>query len=332
MAVFWKTNAHSVQMDYTLSDQYLDDNTYVPASGGIISFGNLTGVVTGDPKGTLVVVDFGVHTSIVTVNVVGEDEQNTSEVQTLEFTDVVGGTFTLTFDGEETAAIDYDADAATVQTALLALSNLDADDVVVTGTAGDWTFTFGEDFAGINVPVLVCDGTNLLGGNNETQIITITGAPDGGTFTVTYSGQTTGNIAFDASAATVDTALEALSNIGAGDVTVTGNAGGPWTVEFTGALASTNVALMTADGSGLTGGTNPDADVAVDTEGDPGDPTATVATTAAGGEGDTAVAVGGTVYVDLTKVNADDANGKVFGKALSAVSANATTSTKIVLR
>ena len=39
--------------------------------------------------------------------------------------------------------------------------------------------------------------------NDEVQTVTLTGAPTGGTFTLTYGGQTTSGIAFDAAAATV---------------------------------------------------------------------------------------------------------------------------------
>lgn len=104
---------------------------------------------------------------------------------------------------------------------------------------------------------------------NEVQTLTITGTPTGGDFTITYAGQTTSAIAYNASAATVDTALEALSNIGAGDVTCTGGPlpGTAVVITFTGALAETNVALMTADGAGLTGGTTPDATIALTTTG-----------------------------------------------------------------
>ena len=75
----------------------------------------------------------------------------------------------------------------------------------------------------------------------------------GGTFTLTFSGQTTADIAYDASAGDVQTALEALSNVSPGDVIVTGSAGGPWTVEFDQAYGGINVPLMIGNGSGLTG-------------------------------------------------------------------------------
>src|SRR3954465_8763162 len=52
-----------------------------------------------------------------------------------------------------------------------------------------------------------------VAGTNEVQTITVTGTPTGGTFTLTYSTQTTAAIAYNATAAAVQTALEALSNI-----------------------------------------------------------------------------------------------------------------------
>jgi hypothetical protein len=97
--------------------------------------------------------------------------------------------------------------------------------------------------------------TGLYGPYNVTdEVQTITEGGSGLTsFTLTYSGQTTGSIAAAATAATVQAALEALSNIAVGDVTVTGNAGGPYTVTFGGTLADTNVAQMTATPTGGTG-------------------------------------------------------------------------------
>ena len=102
---------------------------------------------------------------------------------------------------------------------------------------------------------------------DEVQTVTLTGAPTGGTFTLTYAGQTTAGIAYNASAAAVTSALEALSNIGVGEVVVTGSAGGPWTVAFALTLADTNVAAMTASGASLTGGTAPDVAIATTTAG-----------------------------------------------------------------
>ena len=179
-----------------------------------------------------------------------------------------GGTFTLTFQGQTTAGIAYNADTATLDAALEALSNIGVGDVTCTGGPLPGTaivVEFTTALANTDVQQMTGSGTSLTGasvnvsvtqeavtGVNEQQQVEIEGTPTGGTFTLTYSGQTTGTIAYNAAAGTVDTALEALSNIGAGDVTVTGSASGPWIIEFTAALAETNVSTMTADGAGLT--------------------------------------------------------------------------------
>lgn len=101
---------------------------------------------------------------------------------------------------------------------------------------------------------------------NEVQTVTVTGSPTGGTFTLTWNSQTTAAIAYNATAATVRTELEGLSNIAPGDVTVTGSAGGPYTVTFGGAYLGDNTAQMTATAS-LTGGTTPGVTVATTTAG-----------------------------------------------------------------
>lgn len=81
-----------------------------------------------------------------------------------------------------------------------------------------------------------------------------TGTPDFGTFTLTFGANTTSALAYNISAADLQTALNALASItSAGGVTVTGDAGGPYRVIFT------NVgdrAAMTGDGAALYPETN----------------------------------------------------------------------------
>ena len=86
--------------------------------------------------------------------------------------------------------------------------------------------------------------------------ITSTTPPTAGTFTLTYGAQTTGTIVYNATAAQVQTALEALSSIGTGNVLVTGGPGpnGTFRIEFRGTLANTNTTAITATLTGLTGG------------------------------------------------------------------------------
>jgi len=126
----------------------------------------------------------------------------------------------------------------------------------------------GEALAGMDIdaPIYLSATDGLFAdaspGTNEQQTATITGTPTGGTFTLTFAGATTATIAYDAAASAVQSALELLSTIGAGNVKVTGSAGGPYTVEFINDLADTNVAAMTASGAGLTGGTTPGVTIA----------------------------------------------------------------------
>lgn len=191
------------------------------------------------------------------------------------------GTFTLTYDGQTTDPIAYNASAATVDAALEALSNIGAGDVTCSGgplpsTAVDIEFT--GTLAQTNVNAITANDNGLKTsittttqgnpGTNEVQRLSASPVPVAGTFTLTYDGQTTGNLDFDATASEIDAALEALSNIGSGDVTVTG---GPInsanvTITFTGALASTNVVELTASSS-LTGASPTDVTVATTTEG-----------------------------------------------------------------
>jgi hypothetical protein len=91
---------------------------------------------------------------------------------------------------------------------------------------------------------------------DEVDLITITGGPTGGTYTLTFEGQTTGAIAYNAPAHTVQDALEGLDAIGPGNVAVTGDAGGVYIVSFQGALGAQPLPNLTATPS-LTGGSSP---------------------------------------------------------------------------
>ncbi|MBF9135318.1 hypothetical protein I0C86_41445 [Plantactinospora sp. S1510] len=119
-------------------------------------------------------------------------------------------------------------------------------------------------------------GTGLYGpyagSTSEAQTVTITGTPTGGTFTLTWDGQTSGAIAYNATASAVQTALEAMSNINPGDVSVSGGPGPgtPYVVAFAGRYVGDNVPQMTASGASLTGGSSPAVGVTTTTAGGSG--------------------------------------------------------------
>jgi len=81
---------------------------------------------------------------------------------------------------------------------------------------------------------------------DEVQKWTLTGVGAAKKWTVEIDGQKSSDATLvgNASAATVLTALEKLPNINPGDLTITGSAGGPYTVTYlgTGAFGNINVA------------------------------------------------------------------------------------------
>lgn len=225
-----------------------------------------------------------------------------------------------------TAAIAYNANAATIQAAIEAVSGVEAGSMVVTGgplssgavtvtlrkragrwngsgvtavntggvggggtaavttaTAGvnadvtvtgsgtpqsPWLVTFLNSLAATDVQTIVVSNNSIGGGEvdveivqreslavNEQQLIAMIDQPTGGTFTLTFNSETTSAIAYNATAATVRAALEALTTPVPGDFVVTGGPfpASPVTVEFTGSYAGTNVGLISSSGASLTG-------------------------------------------------------------------------------
>lgn len=104
-------------------------------------------------------------------------------------------------------------------------------------------------------------------GTSAVQTVTINGSPAGGTFRLSYGGQVTNTIAYNAPASAVQTALRALSRIGSTGVSVTGSNGGPYTVTFGGPLAAYDVLPLQVATNSLTGGTNPSVSIAETTPG-----------------------------------------------------------------
>jgi hypothetical protein len=143
------------------------------------------------------------------------------------------GTFILGYAGQPTSAIPYNASAATVQTALEALSTLGAGNVTVSGDPGHWTVLTPASRPG----TLTIDGASLAPLSFSVTVGTLN-------FTITIGGQTTAPIAFLSSASTVQQAVEQLSNIGVGGVTVTSTLFGYALSFMTGPLNGFLVALF----------------------------------------------------------------------------------------
>lgn len=105
-----------------------------------------------------------------------------NEVQTYNLGAPTAGTYTLNFDGQTTSALAFNASAATITTALDALSNLAPGDAIATGgpsNSAAVVVTFGGAYANMNVPAVVIDPAGLTGGNGST-VATITTEGDSG--------------------------------------------------------------------------------------------------------------------------------------------------------
>lgn len=144
------------------------------------------------------------------------------------------GTYTLTFGGDTTSSLAYDASASSVQTALNALASITArGGCTVSGSySSGFTVTFNSHAAGsittssLTGGTITSQATSSLNGyhTNFTAQAASGGnsvSISGGTFTLTFFGQTTAAIAYNATLTDVANALNALSNVSArGGVTV----------------------------------------------------------------------------------------------------------------
>jgi predicted CXXCH cytochrome family protein len=149
----------------------------------------------------------------------------------------------------------------------------------VAGTYQQTTVVGALRGGGFNYALMGTASRLSIGG---TQTVTLNGAPTGGTFTLTFKGQTTSALAYNATAAQVQAALVALSTVGSStvysgsgasnmtgtqtnNITVAKNATtGVLTLTMQNAFRLASQPAVTAGASRLTGGTSPSITV-VDT-------------------------------------------------------------------
>jgi len=164
----------------TVSDGVTAEAAFLASEHAMVKRSGITlgsSLVSADGDGNKIVKAGQILGKVTATGKYGPYGGNTNEVQSVTV-DATGGTFTLSFDGETTGAIAENAAAATVQTALLALSNLNTGDVAVTGSAGGpYTVTFGGAYAGANVAALTAAAGSLTGGAGTVVIAT---DPSGG--------------------------------------------------------------------------------------------------------------------------------------------------------
>lgn len=180
-----------------------------------------------------------------------------------------GDTYTLTLDGDETTALAMTASPATLEAALEALDGVsevqvNSGNALIKNTNG-FVVRFKGTQADTDVSLMVLDTSGLdspgspsvsevLKGEasvNEQWQLVINGL--GGTFAMGDGTDTSPALAYNISAATLETEIETDLGLYPGvSVTGTGTALDPFVIEVT-SPAATDVGLLTADGAGLTG-------------------------------------------------------------------------------
>jgi len=179
-----------------------------------------------------------------------------TEVQTVAFVPApTAGSFKFRWNGVDSASIDYDDNAAAIETILQAVAGLGSVTVAGSIAAGlTITMTGATPNVDPDLPLLeVVDSTLEIAAVTEVQTITAGDVPDAGSYKLGFGGEETAEIDFDATAGEVETALQALT--GLGSVTVAGSFATQFTVTFTG--TSGDLPLLTVIDNTLEESTNP---------------------------------------------------------------------------
>ena len=205
--------------------------TTLDVRGGSIITGTNTlqtnNTITGIADGTAGLISGKLAlAAATTINVVDDDQSATVAVPGLTISAVISGAFALTKGGPGTLILD--GTAANTYTGL------------TTVNAG--TLDLG-DTGGVAVPAGLTIGDGY-GNSSATyapvQTLSVGGTLSGGSFTLSFNGDTTGTISGSTlSAATIQSALAGLANVGANNVSVTGT--GPYTITFASTVTNPNV-------------------------------------------------------------------------------------------
>lgn len=237
----------------------------VTSDGHFQTLANHSGVITTVDKGAVPLVT-------IARTQVGSNQAGSAEIQVSGIY-ASGGTWKMGFNGQSTSALTLTVSGASLQTALNGLSSIPAGGVTVaktTGTDGSNTWSNYTITFVANGPqnLFTIDGSGLTeaDGDNpvayvsrskagiatlvQDEIQTITITATSGTFPLSFNGQTTSALAFNASTATVQTALRGLSTIGGANVNVTGSPGA-YIVTFVSGMTLTPQPLITGDGTNL---------------------------------------------------------------------------------
>jgi hypothetical protein len=126
------------------------------------------------------------------------------------------------------------------------------DNAVVTAAQG---FVFTAPVGTAAPTPAELDTVNPVSFGSQVQTVSLTGTATSGTFTLTVDEVATSALAYNVTAPQVQSALEALSTVGAGNVLVTGTVSAGLVVTFVGAKQGVALPLIEADDANLVGTT-----------------------------------------------------------------------------
>lgn len=217
-------------------------------------------------------------------------DSGANEVQCFDFDFIpTSGTWQITFDGQTTALLPFNASIALIKIELENLSNVAVGEVTLTGNINpskhiQVTFVNGlglQDqpqmtifsntlIAGLTVtitPSTITGGVAPIIGTSETQYISFSNIPTTGDFSLTYEFVTTSLLNQTTTASSLQAALEALLSIGVGNVSVTGSFASGFTVNFINALSLSNRSNISLASNSLARAQNVSATVTSTQEG-----------------------------------------------------------------
>lgn len=186
------------------------------------------------------------------------------------------GAWSLNFGVDTTAPLAFNITLSQLKSALEALPSIGVGNVdVIAGVSGEdyrvvfqgtlglrnlttqLTVNSNSLFAATPVTPIVTEtvqGESPNSGTNEQQKVVFSLSPTAGSFRLDFNGNSTALLPFSVSASAVQSALEALLSVGAGNVFVTGTVASGFTITFQNTLGAQNVPLITIPANTLVQG------------------------------------------------------------------------------
>ncbi len=242
-------NTYTVTFGGSLAGQ---SQPLMVATGATGTVANVARVTAGHPTATVVSSGatlqlqggINVSTDALTLNGIGANPaggalESVSGVNTWSAPITLGSTSSIGADASSTLIINQ---AISDNSNGFGVNKVGTGTVQYAGTTSNAYTGLTQVFAG----TLQLNKTATL----DTQAVALTGTSTG-TFSLTFNGQTTSPLAFNATAVQVQTALNSLSSIGGvGGAVGVSLSGNTYTIQFGGAFAGMSEPLMTATGAG----------------------------------------------------------------------------------